>query len=137
MHPNPSLADIARILREARIIAVVGCSPKPQRPSHQIAEYLIDRGYEVIPVNPGHDVLLERKCYPRVTAIPHPVDIVDVFRRSELVPETVADAIAARARVIWMQDGIMHEPAAESARAAGLIVIQDRCILRDHLSLLP
>ena len=136
MLANPSLDDIRRLLREARRIAVVGCSPKSYRPSHEIAEFLIDRGYEVVPVNPGHSSLLDRPCYPRVSAIPEPVDLVDVFRRSELVAPVIDDAIAAHARAIWLQDGIRDDEAAARARAAGLIVVQDRCIMRDHLTLL-
>ncbi|MFO0983085.1 MAG: CoA-binding protein [Planctomycetota bacterium] len=136
MLANPSLEELARILRSAKTIAVVGCSPRRYRPSHEIAEFLIDRGYEVIPVNPGHDQLLGVACYPSVAAIPRPVDIVDVFRRPEFMPETVADAIAARAKVIWMQDGIFHDAAAASARAHGIVVVQDRCIMRDCVALL-
>jgi predicted CoA-binding protein len=137
MLANPSPDDIKRLLRDSSSIAVVGCSPKPYRPSHEIADFLIDSGYEVIPVNPGHSSLLDRPCYPRVSAIPQAVDIVNVFRRSEFVAPVVDDAIAAHAKAIWLQDGIRDDTAAERARAAGLIVIQDRCIMRDHLTLMP
>jgi predicted CoA-binding protein len=127
--------DAETILRQYHRIAVVGVSDRPERPSHYVARYLIDMGYEVVPVNPQLARVLDRPCYPDLRAAPGPIDVVDVFRRSELVPPMVDDAIAIGARAIWMQDGVVHEEAADRARAAGLIVVMDRCMLRDHRAL--
>jgi predicted CoA-binding protein len=127
--------DAEAVLRSARRIAVVGVSERPERPSHYVAQYLIDMGYEVVPVNPGLARVLERPCYPDLRSVPAPIDLVDVFRRSELVPPVVAEAIAVGAKAIWMQDGVVHEEAAALARAAGLTVVMNRCVLRDHRAL--
>ena len=128
-------AVIRRILKDSRIIAVVGLSPKPQRPSHQVARYLMEAGYTIIPVNPGHDTILGLPCYPNLRAIPVAVDMVDIFRRQEEVLPIVEDAIAIGARFIWMQQGIVHEGAAAKAEGAGLVVIMDRCTMVDHMNL--
>jgi predicted CoA-binding protein len=127
---------IRRILKDSKIIAVVGLSPKPQRPSHQVARYLMAAGYTIIPVNPGHDTILGLPCYPNLRAVPVPVDMVDIFRRPEEVLPIVEDAIGIGARFIWMQAGIVHEEAAAKAEAAGLVVIMDRCTMVDHMNLL-
>lgn len=124
--------DPAQILREAQTIAVVGLSPKPERPSHQVASYLLAAGYTVIPVNPGHDKILGLQVYPDLASIPGPVDIVDIFRNTKDVPPIVEAAIAIKAKVIWMQLGIAHEEAAAKARAEGIVVVMDRCIKIDH-----
>ena len=129
----PSAAET--ILRTWHHVAVVGVSERPERPSHYVAQYLIDMGYEVIPVNPGLARVLDRTCYPDLRSVPGPIDVVDVFRRSELVPPVVAEAIAIGAKAIWMQDGVVHDEAAAQARAAGLTVVMDRCMLRDHRAL--
>jgi len=123
---------LAQILREARTIAVIGLSPKAARPSHQVATYLLEAGYEVIPVNPGHDQILGLRAYPDLAAVPGPVDIVDIFRNPQEVPAIVDSAIAIGAKVVWMQLGIVHEQAAAKARAAGLTVVMDRCLKVDH-----
>lgn len=125
-------ADLAQILRESRTIAVIGLSPKAARPSHQVATYLLEAGYEVIPVNPGHDQILGLRAYPDLAAVPGPVDIVDIFRNPQEVPAIVDSAIAIGAKVVWMQLGIVHEQAAAKARAAGLTVVMDRCLKVDH-----
>ena len=130
------MASIAEILTQSRTIAVVGLSGKPWRPSYGVAEYLQKAGYRIIPVNPNESVVLGQKAYPSLEAIPERVDIVNVFRRPEFVPEIVEAAIRIGARVIWLQEGIRHEEAAEKARRAGLEVIQDRCILKEHRRLL-
>jgi predicted CoA-binding protein len=130
------VASIRRILRDSKTIAVVGLSPKPQRPSHQVARYLMAAGYAIIPVNPGQDTILGLPCYPSLKAIPTQVDMVDIFRRSEAVLPIVEDAIAIGAKFIWMQEGIVHKEAAAKAEAAGLIVIMDRCTKIDHMNLL-
>ncbi len=119
-------------LREAKTIAVVGMSPRPDRPSHYVAKYLMEQGYKVIPVNPAVDEVLGIKSYPDIVSIPEDIDMVDIFRRSSQVPPVVDDAIAAGARFIWMQDGVVHEGAAAKARAAGMSVVMDNCTLREH-----
>jgi predicted CoA-binding protein len=130
------LAGIRRILEDSKTIAVVGLSPKPQRPSHQVARYLMEAGYTIIPVNPGQDTILGLPCYPDLRAIPMQVDMVDIFRRPEAVLPIVEDAIAIGAKFIWMQEGIVNKEAAAKAEAAGLIVIMDRCTKIDHMNLL-
>lgn len=126
------MTDIGEILSSARTIAVVGLSNKPVRPSYGVSQYMKRAGYRIIPVNPGHPEILGEKSYPNLESIPEPVDIVNIFRRSEHVPEVVDAAIRMKAKVIWMQEGISHEAAAEKARAAGLQVVMDRCILKEH-----
>ena len=133
---NEHVATIHKVLRESKTIAVVGLSPKPNRPSHQVARYLMEVGYTIIPVNPGQDTILGQTCYSNLRDIPTPVDMVDIFRRQEEVVPIVEDAIGIGARFIWMQQGIVNEEAAEKAEAAGLIVIMDRCTKIDHMNLL-
>jgi predicted CoA-binding protein len=130
------VVSIRRILNDSKTIAVVGLSPKPQRPSHQVACYLMEAGYTIIPVNPGQDSILGLPCYPDLRAIPTQVDMVDIFRRPEAVLPIVEDAIAIGAKFIWMQEGIVNEQAAAKAEAAGLLVVMDRCTKIDHMNLL-
>ncbi len=125
-------ADPAQILRDSLTIAVVGLSPKAERPSHQVAAYLLAAGYKIIPVNPGHERLMGLAAYPDLASIPGKVDIVAIFRNPKEVPAIVESAIAIGAKVVWMQLGIVHEQAAAKARAAGLTVIMDRCLQIDH-----
>ena len=125
---------IRSILQENVTVAVVGLSPKPNRPSHQVASYLQQKGYRVIPVNPGQNEILGEKCYPDLNAVPESVDIVNIFRRSEHVLPIVHDAVASKVKVVWMQEGIINEEAANLAEQNGLIVIMDRCIKIDHQS---
>jgi predicted CoA-binding protein len=127
--------DAEHILRTFHRIAVVGISDRPERASHYVSRYLLDQGYDVAPVNPLLDRVHDRQCHPNLRAVPGAVDVVDVFRRSEEVPPIVEDAIAIGAKAIWMQDGVVHEAAAARARAAGLIVVMNRCMLRDHRAL--
>ena len=122
----------ARILREFRRIAVVGISDRPDRDSHRVAAYLQQAGYTIIPVNPNVAHVLGERCWPSVEDAPGPIEVVDVFRRSELVEPVVAAAIRVGAKAVWMQDGVVNEDAAKKARAAGLLVVMDRCMLRDH-----
>ena len=124
--------EIERILSESESVAVVGMSPRPDRPSHYVAKYLLDNGYDIIPVNPLVDEVLGLKSYPDLSSIPRKVDLVDIFRLSHLVPPIVDESIAIGARFIWMQDGVVHEAAAAKARAAGLSVVMDNCTLREH-----
>ncbi|MFQ6759089.1 MAG: CoA-binding protein [Deltaproteobacteria bacterium] len=126
------LPAIKKLLATARTIAVVGLSPKETRPSNMVARYLIEAGYTVIPVNPGQEEILGLDCYPDLGSIPVPVDIVDIFRRSEDVPPIVAESIAIGAKAIWMQEGVIHAEAARTARAAGVLVVMDRCLKTVH-----
>lgn len=130
-----NFSQIREILARTRTIAVVGLSPKENRPSHQVARYLMAAGYIVIPVNPGQSEILGHTCYASLLDIPQRVDLVDIFRRSEEVGEVVAQAVAIKARVIWMQQGIVNQEAAAVAREAGLAVIMDRCLKVDHATL--
>jgi predicted CoA-binding protein len=124
---------LQRIFAESRTIAVVGLSPKTNRPSNQVALYLQQAGFRIIPVNPGQTEILGEPCYPDLQAIPEPLDVVDIFRRSEQVEPVVRDAIAVNAKVIWMQQGIVNVEAATIAEQAGLTVIMDRCMKVDHM----
>ena len=126
------MKPIAAILLDSHTIAVVGLSGKRYRPSYGVAEYMQKAGYRIIPVNPLESQILGEKCYPDLESIPGEVDIVDIFRRSEFVPEIVEAAIRKGAKVIWMQEGVIHEEAAEKARQAGIFVVMDRCILKEH-----
>ena len=123
---------IAQLLKSARTIAVVGLSSSKMRPSHGVAEYLQRAGYKIIPVNPNETEVLDERAVARLEDIREKVDIVDIFRRSEFVPQIVESAIAIGAKAVWMQEGVIHEAAAERARAAGLIVVMDRCMLKEH-----
>ncbi len=124
---------VSEILKTSRTIAVVGLSSRKFRPSYGVAEYLQSAGYRVIPVNPSETEVLGEKCYARLEDIPEHVDIVDIFRQSEFVPEIVDAAIRIGARAVWMQEGVMHAEAAERARQAGLLVVMDTCILKEHI----
>ena len=125
--------DIKEILTKYRTVAVVGLSPDAGKPSHEVAAYLKRAGYRVIPVNPAVAEVFGEKSYPTLADIPEPVEIVDVFRRSEFVPEIVEQAIAKGAKVVWLQEGVVHEEAAQRARDAGLDVVMDRCMLKEHV----
>jgi uncharacterized protein len=129
---RPGRDPIAAILDRYRRVAVVGLSPTISRPSYGVAAYLKARGYRVIPVNPHAESVFNEKCYGSLEDIPEPVDMVVIFRKPEFVPELVKGAVKIGARVIWMQEGVTHEQAARRARSAGLEVIQDRCILKEH-----
>jgi predicted CoA-binding protein len=123
---------ISELLHSSRTIAVIGLSSKRFRPSHGVAEYMQHAGYRIIPVNPLETKILGEPCYADLDSVPGPIDIVDIFRRSEFVPEIVEAAIRKGAKAIWMQEGVIHEGAARRAEQAGLTVIMDRCILKDH-----
>ena len=125
-------SDVEIQLRKSKTIAVVGMSPRPNRPSHYVAKYLMEQGYKVIPVNPAVEEVLGMKSYPDIVSIPERVDMVDIFRRSNQVPPVVENAIEAGAQFIWMQDGVINEEAAAKARAAGMSVVMDNCTLREH-----
>jgi len=133
--PEITAAEIAAIIRQYRTIAVVGLSPEPSRPSYQVAQYLQDQGYRIIPVNPKCQEILGQRCYPNLRAIPEPVDIVDIFRQVEAIPGIVDEAIAIAAKVVWMQLGLEHPEAAARARQAGLQVVMNRCLKVEHARL--
>ena len=123
---------IHQILAESHTIAVVGLSSKRFRPSYGVTEYMQRAGYRIIPVNPLETEILGEKCYPDLDAVPDAVDIVNIFRRPAFVADIVDAAIRKGAKVIWMQEGVVHEEAARKAEQAGLAVVMDRCILKDH-----
>jgi predicted CoA-binding protein len=134
--PEASDSQLAELLRTARTIAVVGLSQKQYRASYGVSEYLQSAGYRIIPVNPNLTEVLGEKAYPTLEDVPQKIDIVDIFRRSEFVPDIVDSAIRICARAIWMQESVVHEAAAQRAQKAGLLVVMDRCILKDHHRLL-
>lgn len=131
---SSSLNDtqMSTLLGTAKTIAVVGLSSNPMRPSFGVSEYLQNHGYRIIPVNPSETEVLGEKCYGSLLDVPEPIDIVDIFRRSESVPEVVDDAIKKGAGCIWMQEGVVHTEAAAKAEAAGIAVVMDLCILKEH-----
>lgn len=135
--PNPEdltagPQEITAILQQYRVVAVVGLSPQPDRPSHQVASYLKDHGYLIVPVRPGCSEILGEKCYPSLKDVPFPVEVVDIFRNVEAIPAIVDEAIAAGAKVVWMQLGLAEPESAAKARAAGLQVVMDRCLKVEH-----
>ena len=126
---------VAEILESSRKIAIVGLSANTERPSYRVASYLKDNGYTIIPVNPGEKEILGEKCYPDLSSIPEKVDVVDIFRRSEEVSLIVLGAIKIGASAVWMQEGVINEEAANQAREAGLKVVMDKCMLKEHQKL--
>jgi predicted CoA-binding protein len=124
--------DIERILSTMKTVAVVGVSAEPSRPSNEVAGYLIRQGFNVYLVNPMIERLFDRPVYPDLASVPAPVEVVDVFRRSEDAGAVVDQAIAVGAKAVWMQEGVIDEAAAERARSAGLTVVMDRCMLKEH-----
>jgi predicted CoA-binding protein len=136
LFPNPDDEAIRRLLEKVRRIAVVGLSPKPHRDSHRVARYLLESGYEIVPVYPREEQILGQRVYRRVQDIAGAVDLVDVFRRSEELPEVIDDALAARAGALWLQLGCIDESGARRAQDAGLTVVMDRCLMVEHARLL-
>jgi hypothetical protein len=132
---NATSGELRRILRTYKTVAVVGLSDRPDRDSHRVAAYLQQHGYRIVPVNPNVATVLGEPAYPGLRAVPVPVEVVDIFRKPDAVPEIVEDAIAMGARVIWMQEGIAHNAAADRARAAGLEVVMNKCMLKEHRKL--
>lgn len=124
--------DIGQLLKNAKTIAVVGLSDSPLRPSHGVAAYLQSQGYRIIPVNPSIKGVLGEKAVASLAEIKEKIDIVDVFRRSEFVPQIVDEAIRLKVPVLWLQEGVIHEEAAAKARQAGIFVVMDHCILKEH-----
>jgi len=132
MSDYQSTEIVKKILRVYRTVAVVGLSDKPERPSYGVASYLQSQGYRIVPVNPRISRVLGEDAYPDLVSIPFEIEIVDIFRRIEDIPPVVDDAIKKGARAIWMQEGIVNETAAEMAVSAGLEVIMDLCMLKEH-----
>ena len=128
----PSQEGFARLLRECRTIAVVGLSSNPARPSYRVAAYMQQQGKVVVPVNPNESEVLGERAYPSLLAVPIPIDLVNVFRRSEEAGVIVDEAIRIKAKAVWLQEGVIDEAAALRARQAGLQVVMDRCWLKEH-----
>ncbi|EFM12901.1 CoA-binding domain protein [Paenibacillus curdlanolyticus YK9] len=136
-YTHPSRDEIRTILEQSNTIAVVGLSDKPDRTSYMVSEAMQAKGYRIIPVNPNAQTILGEKCYPSLADIPEPVDIVNVFRRSEHTPPVAEEAVAIGAKVLWLQLGIANEEAAAIATAGGVTIIMDRCIKVEDSILLP
>ncbi len=132
----PDFSDIGKLLKKVTSIAIVGLSPKEDRPSNMVARYLMDVGYTIYPVNPGQKEILGQVCYPDLLSVPHTIDVVNIFRKSEDVLPIVEQAVAVGTQAVWMQQGISNEKGAELARSKGIFVVMDRCIKIDHSTLL-
>jgi hypothetical protein len=128
----PQADPVAELLRTAKNIAVIGLSDNPMRPSYGVSAYMQSQGYRVIPVNPQIESCLGEKAYASLLEVPEKIDIVNIFRRPEFVEEIVDEAIQLKVPAIWMQEDVIHEKAAEKARKAGMLVVMDRCILKEH-----
>jgi predicted CoA-binding protein len=131
------MSNILELLKKSHTIAVVGISSNALRPSNGVSAYMKRAGYHIVPVNPNETEVLGEKAYARLEEVPEKIDIVNIFRRSEYVPEIVESAIRIGAKSVWMQEGVMDPEAADRARAAGLEVVMDRCILKEHRKLKP
>jgi uncharacterized protein len=129
---TPARDEIGELLKKIKTIAVVGLSDSPLRPSHGVSAYMQSQGYRIIPVNPAIKGALGEKAVASLSDVAETIDVVDVFRRSEFVPEVVDEAIRLRVPAIWLQEGVVHEEAAEKARKAGIFVVMDKCILKEH-----
>jgi uncharacterized protein len=125
-------SDVIGAILGMKTIAVVGCSPKPERPGHYVAEYMKDHGYKIIPVNPGQKDILGETCYPDLSSVPGPIDVVDVFRNPAFVRPVIEEAIKVKAKALWLQDGITDPEGEAMARKAGLLVVSNDCMLRQH-----
>ena len=134
---NPAPEDIKALLTRVKTIAVVGLSPKPDRPSFGVSQAMQRLGYRIVPVRPALAEVLGEKAYARLADIPFPVDLVNVFREAAAIPGVVEETLAIHAPAIWIQEGIVHDAAAEQARAAGLTVVMDRCIWKDYMRWMP
>lgn len=134
--PNPPSTEIRDLLQRVKTIAVVGLSPKPGRPSHDVARAMQRFGYRIVPVRPAVAEVLGEKAYASLAEIPFPVDLVNVFRAAEHIPAVVEECLAIQAPALWIQEGIVADESAERARAAGLTVVMDRCIYKDYMALM-
>ncbi len=133
---NPPSESIQKFLKGAKTIAIVGLSPKAERPSNGVASYLLDQGYKIIPVNPGFKEILGQKSYPALADIPETIDIVDLFRKSKFVMPIVNEAISIGVKTVWLQESVLSEEAFKKGQKAGLMMIMDRCILKEHRRLI-
>ena len=133
LHSGGGKEDAVRRIFAMKTIAVVGCSPKPERPSHYVAAYLKEQGYRIIPVNPGHSEILGEPCYPNLSAIPGAVDVVEVFRKSSEVRPVIEEAVRIKAKALWLQDGITDPEGETMAEMAGLLVVSNDCMMRRHV----
>jgi hypothetical protein len=129
---NPDDQTVKKLLSEIKTIAVVGLSPKPERDSNKVARYLKESGYRIVPVNPKEKEILGEKCYASLLDIPFDIDMVDVFRKSEFVPQVLEETLKTKAKAFWLQLGVSHFDAADKARNNGLTVIQNSCLMVDH-----
>ena len=136
MSANPTPDQIRSLLREVKTIAVVGLSPRAERPSYRVSRAMQGFGYRIVPVRPAVSEVLGEKAYARLADIPFPVDLVNVFRESAAIPGLVEESLAINAPALWIQEGIVHDEAAERARAAGLTVVMGRCIWKDYVGLM-
>ncbi|MBD3234697.1 MAG: CoA-binding protein [candidate division Zixibacteria bacterium] len=136
MFSNPKDEQIKDLLQKVKNIAVVGLSPKQERPSNGVANYLKSQGYNIIPVNPGHSEILGEKSFPDLKSIPVEVDIVDVFRKPDTVMPIVEEALEINPKAIWFQEGVINEEAAQKAQDGGLMVVMDRCMLKEYKKLI-
>lgn len=134
---NDPSDGIKNILQNSKKIAIVGLSSKEDRDSNKVAKYLIQKGYDIVPVNPGQKEIMGKACFKTLTDIPFQVDLVDLFLNPERVPPVVDKAIEIGAPVLWMQIGVIHNEAAQKAREAGLKVVMDRCMMHEHKRLFP
>ena len=132
---NPRSEEITGILRKCRIIAVVGLSPKESRDSNRVAKYLMDYGYEIVPVNPGQREILGKPCFRSLSDIPFPIDMADLFLNPTRVPPVVDQAIDMGVRAIWMQEGVVHNESAQKAGKAGIKVVMNKCIMKEHMKM--
>lgn len=132
MFENPDAQARCALLKKVKTIAVIGLSPNPARPSHGVSRAMQGYGYRVIPVHPAAQEILGERAYARLADIPQPVDLVDVFRKSEFIDGIVDECLALGVKALWIQEGIVNEPAAARARAGGMMVVMDRCIYRDY-----
>ena len=135
LHANPSTSEICKTLQSIHTIAVLGLSPKEDRPSYRVAQALQHNGYRIVPVRPMLAEVLGEQAYPDLESIPYPVDIVEVFRAPEHVPAIVESCIKLGVKRLWLQDGVVHEEAAQRAHEAGIWVVMDRCMWRDYSQL--
>jgi predicted CoA-binding protein len=126
-----------KILTEYHTVAIVGASTNPDRPSNRVARYLDGHGFKIIPVNPTIDELLGKQSYPDLTSIPEKVDVVDIFRNPDDVEPVVDEAIKIGAKAVWMQEGVINQKAADKAKKAGLLVVMDKCMRKEHIRLFP
>ena len=132
---NPPSEEIKEILKKGKTIAVVGISPKESRDSNRVARYLMSRGYEIVPVNPGQKTILGKTCFRTLGDIPFPIDVADLFLNPKRVPPVVDQAIEKGVPVVWMQEGVVHNEAAQKARENGIRVVMNKCIKKEHMKM--